>query len=396
MLASCIAFRRRHDRPWILALWLTLAANTSVHAALATLILVFVWACDFLDDRQRSALLRPASLISIAIVLAGIAFALRSSMPTSDMAWALSGKRIEFAAVLQAALSDPGLSLAGVSGAAITATSEYPWRLLHTDGVVISRILVDATLLWLLWCLRNRRIHLVAAILTIVAFAVFFRFVYSASLRHEGVVAFVLFSICWIAADAEGEVESERRRIALGLLPLFALQTLALPVLANRSITKTESASKAFGRFIRSHDEYRNAILMSEPDYLMEALPYYVPNRVYMPRQNEFHYRVYFDRGDKRLRDLTLTRLFAVADSVGCVYRVPVLVAIGYTEIAWKKSGSREISYSQATFKWTEPEWNALRRLVKPVASFDRATSDEYYHVFEANPAADGRCRSSR
>jgi hypothetical protein len=246
--------------------------------------------------------------------------------------------------------------------------------------------------------MRRRPVHLAALILTVAGFAVFFRQVYGAGPRHEGLLAFLIFSIVWLAADArKADSQSVDRRVnrqlAFGLLPLMVVQAAALPFLAYRTITKPESGSKAFGRFIESHPQYQDAILIGEPDYMVEALPYYVPNRVYMARQNNFEHHVYFDRGAKRRQHLTLTELMQTVDSVSCTYRSPVLLALGYTDMAVKRSGVRSLGYRPATFSWTDAERQELRKRAKPVASFDRAVTDEYYHVVEVNPLADGRCR---
>lgn len=394
LLLACVAFPSRTGRPWILSTSLALMANTSVHAALAALVIIFVWLTDLFDAEKRGQLAKPVTLASLAFAVAGVAFAFVTASPTPGMAWAFSVGQIDAARIARTILTDPGLALAGVQHANIAAAGEFPWRFAGIDPEIASRILVDACLLWLAWSLRERPRHLAAMVLAVIGFEVLFREVYSGALRHEGVVAFLLFGIAWLAVvdDSAAATGSGRRRIAFGLLPLLALQSAALPFMAQRYFSKPESGSKAYGQFLASHPKYRSAILMSEPDYMMEALPYYAANRVYMPRQNEFHYRVYFDRGTKRLQDLSLTRLMYVADSVSCVHQAPVLLALGYTGIAWQKSGIGRPVYKGAVFRWNESEWALLRERAKPVASFPQATSDEIYHILEIDPVASGRC----
>ncbi len=394
MVAACVVFPSRQERPWMLAVCLALMANTSVHAALASMVLLFIWLTDVFEPARRANLMKPATLASLALVIGGIVLAFVTARPTPDMAWAFSADRFDAGRIVRTIFTDPGHAMRGVQGANVAAAGEFPWRYTGIDADIASRIIVDACLLWLGWSLRRRPFHLIAMLLTIVGFEVLFREVYSGALRHEGVIALLLFSIAWLAAsgDPAASTQSDRRRIALGLLPLFAVQTAALPFMAQRYFNKAESGSKAYGQFLASHPKYRDAILMGEPDYMMESMPYYSANRVYMPRQNEFHYRVYFDRGQKRLQDLSLTRLMFVADSVACAYRAPVLLSLGYTSISWQKAGVGRPVYKGAIFRWTEAEWKVLRQQAIPVASFPQATTDEIYHVVEMNPVESGRC----
>ena len=392
MIATCVVFRSRAEKPWLPAICLGLMANTSVHGALAALVILFIWVTDVFDVERRKSLVAPLTGVSLIFVVAAVAFAFATARPTPEMAWAFSPSQLDAAHVVRTIFTDPGLALKGVHGSNVAAAGEFPWRYLHIDPGSASRVIVDAVLLWLAWSLRRKPVHLLAMILTIVGFELLFREVYSGALRHEGVIAFLLFSICWLAVDEDREKvdPANSRRIALGLLPLFAVQAVALPFVAQRYFFKPASESKAFGRFLESHPKYRDAILMSEPDYMIEAMPYYAPNRVYMPRQGEFHYRVYFDQGQKRIRDLTLTRLLAIADSVACANRSTVLLALGNTDISWRRERRVNVEY-QASFSWTDAERNLLRQRTTLVASFPWAISDEYYHIFEVAPSCSSR-----
>ena len=70
MLLACTIFPERRERPIRLAVVLALLANTSVHAAIASLVLAFVWLMDFLEPSSRRALLRGRSLAALGMVVA--------------------------------------------------------------------------------------------------------------------------------------------------------------------------------------------------------------------------------------------------------------------------------------------------------------------------------------
>ena len=378
MLTSCLAFRRRTERPVLLGISLFLLANTSIHAAMATLVILLYWLLDFRDSERRADIVSIKSIVAFALAVGGVAFAISTSSPPADVSWSVSLTTLDYSNVAASIFMDPGKGLLGYRLASITAISEIPWRIVGIDAGIVSRLAVDLCIAWLLFSLRRHPRALVALIVAIVGFEIFFRNIYTGSLRHQGIVLFLIFAICWLESDRVGD----SRRIALGLLPLFAIQSLALPFLVHRTIQYPESSSKAFGQFIRANPRYHDAILMAEPDYLMEAMPYYVSNPIFMPRQRQLADRVYFGKGGRRKIEMTLGDLIDVADSVSCSAKKPVLLAIGYRGFQYKSNGVEHPLYRGLTFTWTAEEWLRLGGR-HPVAAFPRAVTDEFYRVYE-------------
>ena len=385
MLAVAVMFSGRHERPLRVGVALALLANTSVPAALASLVLTFVWSLDAFDPALRDKLSRPRSLAAFAIALCGAAIVWATASPSPDMVYAFSASQLHLAAILRAILIDPGASLSGNQLASITAAEQIPWSRISLDSEIMTRLVADIAILSVAWSLRRNRACLAGLVLGIVGFEVLFRLVYAGSLRHEGILAFLMMCLAWIASTEPDTYGSPQRRrsIALGLVPLLVVQTIALPLVARRELLFPSSSSKAFAELIKATPRYRDAILMSEPDYLMETMPYYVANPVFMPRQREFNYRVYFDRGVRRKMDFDLGTLVDIADSVSCATGKPVFLAIGYLSIARAGSGSMPLAYGGAAFRWNADERRRLFARGTLVHSFVKATSDENYHVFE-------------
>lgn len=387
MICACVVYPSRERRPLLFALFLALMANTSVHAMMGSLILLCIWLVDLLEPATRRAMLRPNGIVAIIIVVIGAVIAFETARPSADMAWTFSLDMLRGERVMRSVFIDPGFSLRGVQGSNIAAAGELPWRLLGIEPELASRVIVDICLLVLAWSLRRSRASLAGLILTVIGFELLFRNVWSGALRHQGLILFLLFSICWMGVMRNTtEANRNSKRIAFGLLPLLFFQALALPVMAQRFFRHPESASREFAAFIRSNPRYRDAILASEPDYFMESMPYYVDNQIFMPRQREFHYRVYFDAGRKRQQELTLGGLIAIADSVACATRRPVLLAMGHPHVAKQESGQADLAYKGAIFRWTAAERIRLARRATQVASFLGSASDELYDVFEISP----------
>jgi hypothetical protein len=396
MVVACIFFPARRERPLRLGVVLALLANTSVHAALAALLLAFVWVgTDVLDKGSRRTLAQLASLGALLIVAAGVAFGLWSAHVPADMTYAVSLTQVlpNRWGVIPL---DPAAAVMGVQLSNIAAAGELPWARIGLDPSIMSRLIVDVALIGILWSLRKNPVCLAAAVLAFIAFALLFRLVYSGSLRHEGMLAFILISLVWIAIQASRErTANERRAMALGLLPLVFFQAVALPVTARRVLKYPTSSSRAFAADIERNPAWREAILAGEPDYIMEPMPYYVRNPVFMPRQREYDYRVYFDRGAKRKLDLRLGDLIDLADSLSCANARPVLLAIGYEAVLAKPEGEEHPAYTGTVFRWNDTERARLLAEGRRVGSFMNATSDENYYLFEFRPRRAAECASS-
>ncbi|HYN83454.1 MAG TPA: hypothetical protein VES88_18390 [Gemmatimonadaceae bacterium] len=389
MFAACIFFSTRKRQPTRLGIILLLLANTSVHAAVASLLLLLVWLMDFFNPAHRPFLLTRSSVAAICIAVGGAAFGLWSAHPPPEMSYAFSVGQLRVTDVLATILSDPGLALMGWGGTNIAAAEQIPWASVGMNPELASRVIVDIALASIAWSLRRNLPCLTAAILAVFGFEVLFRLVYGGGLRHEGFLAFILISLCWIAtAEAQRRNAPERASsIPLGLIPLLVVQTAALPWIAKSEIDRPVSSSKAFAAFIRQSPHLRNAILAGEPDFMMEPMPYYVGNRVFMPRQRNFDYRAHFDRGIRRKLNLGLGELVDLADSLACANGQPVLLAIGPYNLLTDPAGQTPVNYPPAVFRWNDAERSRLFDRGKLVFSSFGAMINENYNVFEIPPS---------
>ena len=382
IVAACALWDQRRDRPWVLAIVLALLANTSVHASVAAAVIAGLWVVDALRDKVRSSTL--STLIAMLIVGAGIVLALWTARPPAEMAYSVSLDTLTPAKIFQALLVDPGYGLRGTDGANLVASGELPWARIRLDKLIVGRILVNLAVLSLLWGLRKNRVHIITLVIAILSFEFLFRVIYPGALRHQALLAFLIFGICWlaVATSRDDEKAATSQRVSLGLLPLFAMQAVALPFVVVKHVTHAESQSRSLAQAIEADPRLSNAILMSEPDPLMESMPYYAANPVYFPRQREFDFRAYFDRGERRQQVMTLGELVAVADSVGCATRRPVLISMGYRSFHFAEQGRMRGPYG-VVFTWNAPERIEFARRTRPLRWFPGATSDENYRTYE-------------
>src|SRR5262249_4086810 len=119
-----------------------------------------------------------------------------------------------------------------------------------------------------------------AALAGQIGLGIIFRGVYPGFLRHQGLFLVFMLSLYWIAIQSYRSSHDGIRPSLFKLGLYVALVTLLVAGVSRASFTVLEdlhaakSSSKAFGRLLTESQTYRGAIIVSEPDYLVESLPY--------------------------------------------------------------------------------------------------------------------------
>jgi hypothetical protein len=72
------------------------------------------------------------------------------------------------------------------------------------------------------------------------------------------------------------------------------------------------SSSKNIGELIKNNYELKQAIIIVEPDYIVETLPYYIDNLIYFPRENRFGKKTNFTK--KSMNEYSLDELIYTAE----------------------------------------------------------------------------------
>lgn len=217
MMVACILFTRRHQRPILLGLTLAIMANSSVHAALAALVLAFVWAMDLFNPAYRPRLLRAASIAGIVIVIVGVVVAVVSAKPAPGMAFAPDIGSLDWGVLLRKVLRDPGASLAGSDYGGCRCCGQPAlgpsW---HRSRHCVARLRGHCTSVARVVAAKNRAC-LAGMVIAMLGFSVLFRGAYTGALRHEGVLFFLFVSLCWIACSEPGENSTPNRHRAIAL-----------------------------------------------------------------------------------------------------------------------------------------------------------------------------------
>jgi hypothetical protein len=314
MFLFAALYQKHRDRGIALGLVLAALANCNVHSAMLAGALTLFWLLDILldDAAGRRAALRifavNALIAAVGVALCFVTIyppfndAAKNFVPAGDPLRRLA------TALLLPSTSFWELTGYGLPGVA-HSLSRWPTHLW-----LVSQILMSAVLFASVAGLARRPAAVVASLVALVGLSVLFNFVYAGFYRHQGLWLIFLVAMYWIVGQgAAGDgIRGKGGLQGLGLACFAVLLLLQVAVGLQKTVpialgSAPESRSRELAQLIRRSPELQNATILADPDYLVEALPYYLPNRTYLPREQRFGSVVHFThkaRLDLYLQDI--------------------------------------------------------------------------------------------
>ena len=275
---------------------------------------------------------------------------------------------------------------------------DFPPFFVKSAGIDV-RFVVSLLLLGLVLSLLRRPFVFVLFAIAWLSMGAFSSLVYPAALRHQGVVFMVLVASLWLerlgqvgsnapaSRDARPPRWSDAYRGRIDVAQQVALALLFLPQIAHAKQmialdVRTElTSAKRLGAILQE-PELRDAIVIGEPDYVLETLPYYAPNSMYLPREVRFRR---FASSTRKNRDpLTLKELLASARDVQRTYHRPVVIAM-----RWGLNPRGAYLSSGYTFYYTHSmyeDFMAATRHITRLETPKEAPARENYDVYVLNP----------
>lgn len=367
----------RHKNTILIGVLLATLANTNVHSCILTVAFAMYWFIDetMMGGDKCTGRNRLRLCFALAVAFAGVLASAATTIPDADTI--VTNVR--------------SLTAKEAGAAALQSLVRPATNFIHVFPHTHVPQVVGSLILWLLIAGLALRPHAAAAVLvSMVLLGTLFSVGYRGEMRHEGLfVAFVLTMYWVVEQHRRGEQTRNFRK--LEVLRLAARQAGIPVMLAMLFVTAVgwkrswvadlvvaQSSSREFGEFITSHPEYRNAILVGEPDYYLESLAYYCDNRIYIPREHRFGKRVQFTKA--AAPNLSLQELLRIAEELAARERVPVLIAVGFEDLRQSEALVHRYGYNKS-FMWTLEELDRFEGATVRVAEFRNAV-DENYSVF--------------
>ena len=374
-------YRQHRRRSVWMGVVLACLANTNIHSLLLAGLLMAFWLWDEFGNRRTAFASRTAGglYLATALLAAGAVVAVLTVLP-SDQIVSSEPTRYNAWNVLYAigsALLDPEQQFGSVAP-----------RLPGLVAVLINLVFIGST-----FGLLRRPALFAVAWAAIFALSVLFAVVYPGGYRHQGLFIVFLLTLTWMAVDAGPAPPQARVTMVLarvgfyGCLPILLVISLASGIYKlAMDIVYDMSASRDFGAYLAAHAEHQGAILIAEPDFYIESMPYYAQNPIYIVREQRFGDIVRFTRRSKL--HLSLGELLREALRVHAEQKREVLIALGHLKGSdpFGDSGSaRSLNYGFGrTFSWSPEELRAWRASTEVVARFaDHVTGDERYTIYK-------------
>lgn len=375
MFGFAATYSRYRDHGLVLGALLFLLANCNAHSALLGAAFCLFWLTDLYRHKQvlKQGAIRNywtnVALFAFGVFLCGLTI-----FPTFNDA---------------ARVESHGAVISQVARAIFLPATEYGNLMAaRAFSPSLQALPLSIILLGSIAGLVERPAAMLAALTSCLGLSVFFALIYPGSYRHQALWLMFLLSMYWITGAPTAGITLGKTRTILRtsgwilLVVLLLLQAAqgarqAARLAADRA---PESRSRDLARLISGDASLKNAIVVADPDYLVEALPAYMTNRVYRLRENQFGSIVRFTR--KAQQELSLAEILAKARQLRDSEREPVLILL--TERLDPTAPARRIPEGYSWTLTTSPqEARAFLSATRRMARFDVACcSDESFDVY--------------
>lgn len=210
-------------------------------------------------------------------------------------------------------------------------------------------------------------------------------YAYPMALRHEGIGVVFIITLYWISLSYAKEQQSNSKLhlrwiFICMIMPLFLLWGDGKAFIAiKKDIKYPISSSLELGEYINSRQDLKGAILIGEPDYLFEAVPYYSNIPLYIARESL--YRNYGKSTNEQKQNLSLNDVLEIAEKIKQEKNLPVLIAFPWNKSFFESTSSAALPYGRV-FQWDHDAWQKFMTRTVGLGEFNNSTSDENYYLY--------------
>lgn len=361
------AWRSRGVR---LGLLLVVLANTNVHSAVVVGALLLMWLVDTVSEnglrwsRALGTFIANAAIASAGVIVA----ALCATGPGND---AISGNL-------------PRGTIADVLWAIV-----HPGIPMEALAPILPKLVVTALIVACLLGFVRRPALLAGGVSALLVLSLLFTIGYAGGYRHVSIWLLLLIGLAWIA-------ESRRLRSGAGpdrwhtignagLVAMFSVQAGLTAAFLPASARLPWSNSRTAAEIIKADPRLTDAIILAEPDFLIEPFRYYGLPRTYLLREQRFGHVVNFTRR-ARLK-LSLGDVLETAGRLRAENGVEVVILLPPTLNLEPTAPAQayRVGYNW-TFTATPDEIAAFRARTELLARLDDSIHGEDYAMFRLRP----------
>lgn len=342
LFAAC--YPRYRDRSMVLGVVLFLLANTHALSVLIVGAFLFFYFVDVIStQRLRWTPVLRVFLLNFGIATAGVLACFATIYPPSADAISTGiQKGVELRHVV-AVILEPARTFGELA-------PTYPWNAfgLGWAGNIIMSLVMFGSILGLI----RSPAALIAALGVLIGFSLFFTLVYPGSYRHQALWLVFLISMYWITRD-RGTADRLKPKFAcasavgstLAVLLVSAQLVGGFHAFADVALGVPLSRSRDFSTFLNGRQDLKDAVIIADPDYLLEALPYYISNPTYLMREQRYGNVVPFTKN--AILRLDLDDILNVARKLHQERGEPVLILMAQS----LEPGQPAMEYSEG-YNW--------------------------------------------
>ena len=324
--------RYRSRGPW-LGLVLFALVNCNVHSVFIGCGLMLFWILDRMRSKGTS---EPGAarhlLYNGALLTAGILLCLATVYPPVNDAAQISRSLAPLEILRHMLLPAQrfgelaGRGLADLLLSTVSNPTSNPWHATARNcGLTV--LLVGSTM-----GLIRRPAAVVSAVSVLIAMSLLFALVYRGDYRHQALWLVFLVSLYWITREKDMTLATPARTSRVEILGqlcfvvLVTVQLLSNVLLSGQILAgkRSESQSRNLANLIESTPLLRDAIIVADPDFLVEPVPYYLSNPTYLMREGRFGNVVVFSRS--AILTLTVADVLANARKLRDASGRPVVI----------------------------------------------------------------------
>lgn len=384
-------YEKNRDKGYLLGVVLLLLANCNAHSVILVWSILVFWLIDIVTDNdlEKSKILR-VFLINASIAILGITFCLITIYPTYNDAAALE-KTDGFSLLFLKAIFSPSEQFSNLMMVKYIS-SAIQNSFIGSIGIwyvkpITSVILYGSTL-----GLVKRPGAFLASLISLLGLSLFFSFIYPGGYRHQALWLVLLISMYWLLPlkrndSKNSDLKNHKNIIAItsnfGKAMFFSILLLQLPG-GIYDIVKVfneppQSRSRDLGVLLNKKPYLKDAIIIADPDFLIEALPYYISNRTYLMHEQRYGNVVHFTKN--AILELSLNDILTNARNLRLSTGKPVLILM--EQRLNQFISEQRIHEGYNWYLITPPEQiTTFLNSTQLIESFSPSSSDESYDVY--------------